>query len=202
MVRKALGWLLVAAGILLLAYPFMKQQAYKQEQRELLAAFEQLGTIETVPTEEESPSKTTETSADKRLEGAKGLLSIDKIDMELLVFEGVTENELLKGAGMIEPKKQFAQDNIGLAGHRATADGKLFNRLGELKPGDPIDIHTTKETYQYRITDTFVVHKSDISVLDNKEHPTLTLVTCTPLGSWHPPDRLIVQAELENTVRN
>lgn len=200
MARKLIGWLLIAAGLAIASSPLLEKLAYDRQQNQLLAAFDQLGELEDADFSELGDVAITPEPGERNkqdpLKGGRGILSIDKIDLEMMIFEGVTENELGKGAGMIEPKKDFTTNNIGLAGHRAVMDGKQFNRLGELEKGDEIQVNTKKELLNYRITDTFVVHKSDVSVLEDKETPHLTLVTCTPLGSWRPPDRLIVQAEL------
>lgn len=200
-----MGWILVLGGLLLICYPFLKNIAYDRQQQQLLEAFDQLGAMEDIDFSEEQatvePSKGSDKKTDPALKGGRGIVTIDKIGLEMLIFEGVTEKELGKGAGMIEPQKDFTKHNIGLAGHRAVADGKQFNRLGELEAGDEIQVSTKKETLHYRITDTFVVHKTDVSVLEDQNTPQLTLVTCTPLGSWHPPDRLIVQAELQTVEK-
>ncbi|ARF17605.1 class D sortase [Sporosarcina ureae] len=205
MARKCIGWVLVIAGVLVVSYPMLKNIAYDKQQQELLEAFDQLGTMEPTVFEDESKNPTSaEAPTDKKnpsLEGSRGIVSIDKIDLKMLMFDGVTENELGKGAGIMEPHKDFTKHNVGLAGHRAVADGKQFNRLGELEVGDDIQVNTQNEILHYRITDTFVVHKTDVSVLEDQETPQLTLVTCTPLGSWHPPDRLIVQAELQEVEK-
>lgn len=192
MVRKVAGWILVVAGVLIVCYPIWKNIAYDKQQQELLEAFDQLGAMEDADFAEEPGIEPVTYEPVKKenpsLQGSRGIVSIDKIDLRMLMFDGVTENELGKGAGIMEPQKEFTKDNVGLAGHRAVADGKQFNRLGELEAGDAIQVNTQDEILHYRITDTFVVHKTDVSVLENKETPQLTLVTCTPLGSWHPPD--------------
>ncbi|WP_158232165.1 class D sortase [Sporosarcina sp. P20a] len=201
MARKVIGWVLVITGVLAVCFPMLENIAYDKQQQELLEAFDLLGAMEDISFMDEPESvASAEAPVDKKipsLEGSRGIVSIDKINLKMLMFDGVTENELAKGAGIMEPQKDFTKHNIGLAGHRAVADGKQFNRLGELEAGDEIQVNLKSETLHYRITSTFVVHKTDVSVLEDKDTPQLTLVTCTPLGSWHPPDRLIVQAELQ-----
>lgn len=181
----------------------MKKIAYDRQQQQLLATFEKLGDMEqsdvAIEPVLEMPAPQTESPDDSQkalLNGAKGILKIPKIDMDMVIFNGVSETELDKGAGMIEPEKEFTRHNIGLAGHRSVAKGQLFNRVGELREGDEILVDTVQDTLRYKVTDTFVVHESEVSVLDNQDIPLLTLVTCTPLGKRNPPNRLIVQAEL------
>jgi len=132
------------------------------------------------------------------LEGARGIININKIDLEMVIFDGARPETLSKGIGMIEPKKKIGVNNIGLAGHRAVAKGKQFNRMNELRINDEIQVTTKEGTYEFVIVDSFIVHQSDVSVLDEQEGPLLTLVTCTPLGAVNPPNRLIVQAALVN----
>lgn len=203
MVRKSLGWVLVLGGLLIICYPLFEKITYDRQQQQLLTAFDLLGDMEDInfSDDQETIKPVAGDQKNQALKGGRGILTIDKIGLQMLIFEGVTENELGKGAGMIEPQKDFTKHNIGLAGHRAVVDGKQFNRLGELEVGDEIQVNTKKETLHYRITDTFVVHKTVVSVLENEATPQLTLVTCTPLGSWQPVDRLIVQAELQEVER-
>lgn len=198
--RKVLGICLVLIGLAVVFYPQFKNYTYDREQQQLLTSFQQLGDtdlLEQLSTDAETVTIDPNDDLAKQLEGARGILTIDKIDVEMIVFDGAGVEALSKGAGMIEPKKEFGVNNIGIAGHRAVAKGKQFNRLGELNIDDEIQVTTQDGTYTFVITDTFVVHQSDISVLQDKDEPLITLVTCTPLGKRNPPDRLIVQAALK-----
>lgn len=201
-IRKWVGSVLLIAGIGILFYPQLEKKAYNKEQQDILEAFERLGAIEE---SEQSigddvgsvqDAKTANTDQAELLEGVKGLLQIDKIDLEIPIFDNSSVDALTKGVGMIEPEKQFEMNNIGIAGHRSVTHGKQFNRLREVQPGDTAVVVTNDGTYEYVITDSFVVHQSEVSVLDDQEDPLLTLVTCTPLGSRNPPYRLIVQGQL------
>ncbi|MDW0108706.1 class D sortase [Sporosarcina aquimarina] len=201
-IRKLFGALLLMVGIGILFLPFMEKRAYEKSQDEILKAFEKLGSFDASAQTLELPSseehKNGDDSSVELLDGVRGLLQIDKIDLEMAIFDGVSANALQKGIGMIEPNKQFDANNIGLAGHRAVAHGKQFNRLDELKLGDEMSVVTQEGTFHYVITDSYVVHQSEVSVLDEGDNPRLTLVTCTPVGSLHPPNRLIVQGELKD----
>ncbi|MBE1556631.1 class D sortase [Sporosarcina limicola] len=203
--RKGIGLLLIVAGLLIVFYPQLQKIAFDRDQKQLVASFEQLGDTELLEqlssnsdeaaVVQEYTQKNDEQS--KLLDGARGIMKIDKIDFEMVVFEGDSPAVLSKGIGMIEPEKEFGVNNIGLAGHRALSKGKQFNRLGELRVDDEIEVMTRKGIYNFVIVDTFVVHQSEVSVLKDTEEPLITLVTCTPLGTANPPDRLIVQAKLK-----
>ena len=72
-------------------------------------------------------------------------------------------------------------------GHRMRAEGKLFNRLGDVKLDDLIIITTIEgQTYTYKV-DTIheMVAPEDLDLyvdIDDGEGTQITLVTCTPLG--------------------
>ena len=70
--------------------------------------------------------------------------------------------------------------------------GKYFNRLGEIAPGDVIELETKDSIYQYEVVSTEVVEPEEVRVLDYVEGKNLTLITCTPfMVGTH---RLIVHA--------
>ena len=194
----SIGFILI--GILLLSYPQIEKRASDAKQQQLIEAFEQLGTIseqvEAIPTTEVAsiPPPPEQLAL---LDGARGVIRIPKIDLQMMIFEGSDEAALSKGVGMIEKEKQFGKNNVGLAGHRAIAYGKQFNRLDELAPSDEIEIKTKTDTYEFVVVETFVVNRTEVEVLSDKKEPLLTLVTCTPVGSKDPVDRLIVQAKLK-----
>lgn len=66
----------------------------------------------------------------------------------------------------------------------------IFANLNKLTFGDQAKIYHNGNKYIYQVTSVKVVEANDLSVLDQTEKPTLTLMTCTPPGtSWK---RLIV----------
>ena len=181
-------------------YPQIEKQFFNTKQEQLIEAFENLGNTSSYE-EAVSPKEVLSNPDEEELmliDGARGIIRIPKIDLEMIVFDGATPNSLIKGIGMIEPDKQFGIHNIGLAGHRSTTHGKQFNRLDELELHDIVEIQTESSNYEFEIVRTFVVDRTEIEVLKDEQEALLTLVTCTPLGKKNPTDRLIVQAKLKN----
>jgi len=179
----------------------MEKKLFDTEQQQIIEAFENLGDASS--NEETAWSIEVQASADVEelgiLDGARGIIRIPKIDLEMMIFDGATPSSLTKGIGMIEPDKQFGIHNIGLAGHRSITHGKQFNRLDDLALHDIVEIQTESRNYEFEIVRTFVVDQTEVNVLKDGQEPLLTLVTCTPLGKKNPTDRLIVQAKLKNT---
>lgn len=71
----------------------------------------------------------------------------------------------------------------------------IFTYLSSLDKGDQIYIDIGELEYHYEVTTKFIVDPSEISVLEQKKDASyLTLITCTPLGTWW--KRLVVVAKL------
>lgn len=80
-----------------------------------------------------------------------------------------------------------------LSGHRDT----VFTGLGELQEKDQLLVDYEGETFIYEITDIWITHEDDRTVIVEKDVSTLTLTTCYPFDFiGYAPDRYIVQAEL------
>ena len=60
---------------------------------------------------------------------------------------------------------------------------EYFNRLDEVEKGDTITVQNNNNTYNYTVTDIFVVEPQEVSVLESDKdgHSEITLITCTPL---------------------
>ncbi|HSX35311.1 MAG TPA: sortase [Patescibacteria group bacterium] len=69
----------------------------------------------------------------------------------------------------------------------------IFTLLNKLKPGDQIQISYQGINYVYQVTDSIVIAPTDMSVLNQTKTPTLSLVTCTPVGTSK--SRLVVHAK-------
>ncbi|MBJ6361387.1 class D sortase [Paenibacillus sp. GCM10012307] len=192
-----MGAILLMAGIAIVLYPYFKGHQELDQQAELVASFEQLGNTERLEELSSSLQPGDDPDVLEKLQGARGVLRIPRIDLEIVIFEGSSLETLSAGIGMIEPGKEIGAHNVGLAGHRALTYGKQFNRVGELESGDVIEVKTQEKQLTFIVKDSFVVPKTRVDVLNDNGEPMLTLVTCTPAGKKNPPDRLIITAELQ-----
>lgn len=121
-------------------------------------------------------------------------LDAPSVRMSATVLEGSDDGTLSRGAGHIEDTAfPGGPGNVGIAGHRDTT----FRPVRNLRVGDPLVITTADRIYRYRISRTTIVDPEDVYVLDDADHPTLTLVTCYPFEYvGHAPRRFIVSADL------
>lgn len=70
----------------------------------------------------------------------------------------------------------------------------VFALLDALKSGDEILIPYQRQILRYQVTESKVVQPTDLSVVEPTPEPTLTLITCYPVGTTK--NRLIVRARL------
>ena len=123
------------------------------------------------------------------------ILRIPKINLEVPVFNDTDDLTLDRGVGRILGTARVGQPgNLGIAGHR---DG-FFRGLQSIAQGDVVELVQPRHTDKYVVEDIRIVAPEDTSVLNPKEVPAVTLVTCFPFYFvGHAPKRYIVTALLE-----
>lgn len=122
-------------------------------------------------------------------------LEIPAIDIDKIVVEGVSQNDLRRGPGHYPGTPLPGQaGNAAIAGHRTTY-GAPFYRLDELEPGDVLRVTTRDGEFEYEVTGSEVVEPTRVDVLDDFGDDRLTLTTCNP--RYSAAQRLIVTARLD-----
>ncbi len=127
-------------------------------------------------------------------------LRIPKIGLDLMVIEGTRSRDLRRAPGhLIGSAMPGSARNCVIAGHRDTH----FHRLGDLTPGDIVELGTGERSMEYRVETARVVSPSEgMNFLEPGTQPVLTLVTCYPFRYVGPaPRRYVVRARLDNTYR-
>lgn len=139
-------------------------------------------------------------SRKQRTDAPVAILSIDKLNLKVPVYNGTDEINLNRGAGRIKGTARVdAPGNLGIAGHR---DG-FFRVLKDIEVGDTIDMQTFKGKKEFVVSSISIVDPSDVSVLAPTDDPTITLVTCYPFYFvGHAPKRYIVKGKLLSSQVN
>lgn len=123
-----------------------------------------------------------------------GRLVIPRMELDVLVVNGVDPADLRRGPGWIEwTDLPGPTGTCGISGHRTTY-GAPFRRIHELKPGDTIDLYSPYRLYRYRVRETLIVTPDQVEVVASTPEPTLTLTACHPPYSAR--YRIAVQADL------
>jgi LPXTG-site transpeptidase (sortase) family protein len=121
-----------------------------------------------------------------------GILTIEKLNIQVPIYNGTDEFILDRGAGRIKGMAKMDEaGNLGISGHR---DG-FFRGLKDIQVGDDIAIQTTRGVENYAVSSITIIPKEDISVLEPTTEKMLTLITCYPFYFvGHAPKRYIVTA--------
>jgi len=121
-----------------------------------------------------------------------GVLVIEKIGLEVPVYNGTGDLELDLGAGRIPGTGTFyGAGNLGISAHR---DG-FFRGLKDLQIGDTITLRGVNGDQEFTINHFSTVHKTDHAALKTTNERMLTLVTCHPFYFvGEAPERYLVQA--------
>ena len=121
-------------------------------------------------------------------------LAIPEIALSVPVMSDFETNSLLKGIGHIQGTAMpGGLGTMGLAGHRDT----YFRPLRNIKLGMGIDVSDETGTYHYRVDSTEIVTPEQVQVLNIRDRPEMTLITCYPFNYvGAAPKRFIVHAHL------
>lgn len=207
--RKSIAIGMMGIGLILLALPIVGSLYTKYQQQQMYQSY-----LESATQLENSMQIMNETLSSGREEGEEvlesvpiapqtpnglevmGIVSIPKMDINLMFVEGVTKQALKFAVGHMPGTAMPGEvGNCALAGHRSYTFGEYFNRLDEVEVGDEIQITRGKETYTYKVYESFLVEPTEVWVTEPIEDKKIvTLITCHPVvKATH---RLIVRGEL------
>lgn len=121
-----------------------------------------------------------------------GIISMPEVDMTLPILDGLSDANLMAGAGTMKQDQVPGQGNYSIAGHNWRDRTTLFSPLHRAEKGMSIFLTIDGETYEYSVSTIQTVEPTRIDIIEDQDEPLLTLVTCNHDGS----KRLIVQATL------
>jgi sortase A len=217
--KRKLGWLeagLYLGGVALLAVFFQIRADGERQREEGVKAFKAATSEMVLENPDSGESALAEVSnpnqelwTEKRIaeyqeslkvevEPPLAILTIDKLDIQVPVYNGSDDFNLNRGVGRILGTAAIdTNGNLGIAGHR---DG-FFRGLKDVEVGDRIDLQTANGEVAYLVSSIQIVDPNDVSVLDPTDEQTITLVTCYPFYYvGHAPKRFIVKATVEHFV--
>ena len=137
-------------------------------------------------------------------EGLMGSIEIPKIQARIVIYHGISDDVLEKGAGHVEGTSLPVggkSTHAVLAAHRGLPSAKLFTDLDQMEIGDIFFLHILGKTLAYKVDQIKTVLPSeteDLDIIKGEDH--VTLLTCTPYGvNTH---RLLVRGTRTKYVEN
>lgn len=181
--------IIVLIGILVGSFFIVKNEKEKAENRKIVNSVVEVYNPKDVQERLENEENKISDDLLIRIDGETviGVIKIDKIDFEGLVYEGTSLDTLAKGVGHFE-STSFFDGNVGLAAHNSD---KYWAKLHTLEVGDEITYVSFLGTRNYKVSSIEKISETDWSKLSNTNSNILTLLTCV---KDKPVQRLCVQA--------
>lgn len=128
-----------------------------------------------------------------------GKLIIPKVDIDLPVLAGLSNENLLTGAATYRAEQQLGKGNYVLLAHNIFEQDVLLHRIKKLTKDDKIYVTDFKDIYTYDVTLNKVIEETEVSYIESNSevgHELLTLLRCEGnIGTIH---RRVVQAKLSH----
>jgi sortase A len=208
---RILGMLLIAAGVLTLAWvvvvwqwqdPFTAIYTHVQQTRLSHSYERRVHAYQPKPTHGEDLAAVQVQIAAEARAYRRGLhtgdpvgrLQIGRIGLKMVVVQGTDHETLKKGPGHYEPSALPGEGHlIYIAGHRTTYLAP-FARINDIEVGDYITFSAPYATFTYRVKRHYIVPSDQLSVLADHGSEILRLQACHP--RFFATHRYIVDASL------
>lgn len=127
-----------------------------------------------------------------------GGIAIPELEINLPIFKGVDNVNLLYGAGTMKPDQKMGEGNYSLASHHVfqgeNAGQLLFSPLANAKQGMKIYLTDKEKVYTYEITEVKKVTPDRVDEVEDRGVKEITLVTCE---DYEATERIIVKGDLK-----
>ena len=194
--KKIFAMLLIILGVFLIFSPKVKDQVVEQKVKETVEVIKGI-TPEEIKDNEGSEEAEFDFSIveDISVTGTLmatgkintdlliGQLVIPSVDMNIPIFKGINNANLLAGSATMRKDQKMGTGNYPLAGHYMKEKNVLFGSLMDVKEGDLIRM-TDKETiYEYVTYEVKVVPDTALYIIDDQEaekigKPIISIMTC------------------------
>lgn len=198
-----IGILLIIIGIVIVMLPNISKEQIKQQSIEIVKEVEEKTTIQELKENLETPTTfefeeiksigLTETL--QSITGTKvnhkqliGQIVIPSIEINLPLFNGLTNNNLLAGVATMKGKQVMGERNYTIAGHYVLGGNYLFSNLLDIQEGAIVRITNKENIYEYKIYKTEKVPADSLYLLEDSESekyglPIITLMSCYYYGN-------------------
>lgn len=213
---NVLSILLVISGLFLLALPRVTSWIIEKRSEENVESVETISSetlqdnLQTESTfdfdsiSEISPTETVLGSEHIDDSLIVGQLLVPSIDLNLTVYNGVTNQILHAGVGTMRPDLEMGDGNFPIAGHYSRNKDALFGDLYSIEDGDAIYLTDNEHIYEFEAYRTEVAVESDIHYIqdefaEKQGDAVISLMNCYYVDGKDTGDRYFVFGKLVDT---
>lgn len=199
-------WLLIAAGLLVLAWPLVSDWQYAHDAEQAITEVSSIYNAMSDAERLENLEQARAWNARLRGEGVAvelwdydrqlsykqaqasmmSYLEIPKLELRLPIYHGTSDAVLSAGVGHCDWSALpvgGSGNRCVLTAHSGMQNTRMFDDIRLLEPGDAFVLWTLGEPYAYRVRDSQVIEPHELeSLAAEAGHDLATLVTCTPFG--------------------
>lgn len=213
--KKIFAILLIVLGFVLIFSPKVKDEVVEKTVKDTVEVVETI-TPEEIKVNEEneeaefdfsivediSVTGTLMDSAKINTDLLVGQLVIPSVDMNIPIFRGINNANLLAGSATMRSDQKLGVGNYPLAGHYMKDKNVLFGSLMDVKEGAVIRMTDKTTIYEYVAYDVLLVPDTAVYIIDDAEadkrgKPIVSLMTCYYSSSTG--KRYFVMGELVDT---
>ncbi len=195
MYKKIIAVVLIIVGVVILFLPKISNYFIKKESIKTIEVFDNIDPeqlkknneaeaiydYESVSEIDVYESVTNLTDVDTSL--IIGQIISPELKMNIAVFKGINNTNLLVGAGTMKPDQEMGKGNYAVAAHYSTDEGVLFNRILDVKEGTKFFLTDKKKIYEYVMVDLQTVPEDAFYMIEDSQAdeygaPLLSLMTC------------------------
>ncbi len=132
-----------------------------------------------------------------------GGMAIPSLNLQLPVLKGLSEANLIAGAGTMTPDQKMGQGNYSLVSHNVARTGVLFTDIQYMDVGELVYITDMTHIYVYQINSLEMVSPTRVDVIEEVPgEKLLTLVTCSNdiLNRWIAQGNLLEEVPLDEAT--
>lgn len=129
-----------------------------------------------------------------------GMVSVPSVGINLTILKGVSNLNMLIGAGTLTAEQKMGEGNYSLASHyldSSFGENLLFTPLPKVKLGEKIYLTDLENIYEYEVFYNELVEPTRVDLIEEVPNKKIvTLITCGEQGAM----RYVIQGELKNVT--
>ena len=132
-----------------------------------------------------------------------GGMAIPSLNLQLPVLKGLSEANLIAGAGTMTPDQEMGKGNYSLVSHNVARSGVLFTDIQRIEVGELVYITDMTHIYVYEISSLEMVSPTRVDVIEEVPgEQLLTLVTCSDdiLSRWIAQGHLLEEVPMDQAT--